>query len=78
MSAAANEAAVARFLEEYPQAGRAGKGHPALRGCGEVAWSAIPGCPAGIPLLFYGLLDQAAASEAARVLTNVLLGGVFH
>ena len=78
VDAAAKEAAVARFLQEHPQAGQADSEHPALWGCAEVAWSEIPGCPAGIPSLFYGLLDQVAAPEAARVLTNVLMGGVFH
>ncbi|MFG1838078.1 hypothetical protein ACGFH8_06530 [Micromonospora sp. NPDC049175] len=78
MDAAAKEAAVARFLQEYPQRDRAASENPSLRGCAEVAWSEIPGCPAGIPSLFYGLLDQVAAPEAARVLTNVLLDGVFH
>ncbi|MEV4545973.1 hypothetical protein [Micromonospora echinaurantiaca] len=78
MDAAAKQAAVARFLEEYAQVGRAGNEHPALRGCAEIAWSEIPDCPADLPYLFYGLLDQVAAPEAARVLTNVLMGGVFH
>ncbi|MEU7752835.1 hypothetical protein AB0B57_18825 [Micromonospora sp. NPDC049101] len=78
MDAAAKEAAVARFLKEHPQGGQAASEHPALRGCAEVAWSEIPGCPDGIPSLFYGLLDQVAAPEAARVLTNILMGGVFR
>ncbi|MFI5490672.1 hypothetical protein [Micromonospora echinaurantiaca] len=78
VDAAAKQAAVARFLEEYAQVGRSGNEHPALRGCAEIAWSEIPGCPADLPYLFYGLLDQVAAPEAARVLTNVLMGGVFH
>ncbi|MEU4640802.1 hypothetical protein [Micromonospora sp. NPDC023814] len=78
VDAAAKEAAVGRFLQQYPQVSAAEGDHPGLRGCAEVLWSAIPGCPAGIPSLFYGLLDQVAAPEAARVLTNVLMDGVFH
>ncbi|CAL9293451.1 hypothetical protein SUDANB51_06026 [Streptomyces sp. enrichment culture] len=45
---AAKEAAVARFLEEFPRAPRAGRAHPALRGCEDIAWAEFPGCPAGI------------------------------
>ncbi|RKN23854.1 hypothetical protein D7147_02135 [Micromonospora musae] len=78
VDAAAKEAAVAGFLQEYPQTLQIDSEHPALRGCAEVPWSDIPGCPAGIPSLFYGLLDQAAAPEAAHVLTNVLMDGIFY
>ncbi|MEV4497067.1 hypothetical protein AB0J84_15365 [Micromonospora arborensis] len=78
VDAAAKEAAVARFLEEHAHVRRADNEHPALQGCGEIAWSEIPGCPADIPFLFQGLLDQVAAPEAELVLSNVLLGGVFH
>ncbi|WP_405823958.1 hypothetical protein OG241_44140 [Streptomyces sp. NBC_01390] len=69
---AAKEAAIARFLREYPQAAEAGRGHPALHGCEEVRWSEFSECPAAIPVLLYGLLDQTAASEAQRVLTNTM------
>ncbi|WP_405812740.1 hypothetical protein OG241_00495 [Streptomyces sp. NBC_01390] len=72
MDVAAKEAAIARFLHEYPQAADAGRGHPALHGCEEVRWSEFSGCPAAIPVLLYGLLDQAAAAEAQRVLTNTM------
>jgi hypothetical protein len=41
--AAAKEAAVARFLQEYPQARQVDREHPALRGCAELAWTDIPG-----------------------------------
>ncbi|WP_052742929.1 hypothetical protein [Streptomyces mangrovisoli] len=78
MDAAAKEAAVARFLREYPRLEQAEGGHHALQGCADVAWSRIPGCPAGIPLLFRGLLDPAAGPEALRVLGNVLMNGVVH
>ncbi|GLV85841.1 hypothetical protein Slala03_55300 [Streptomyces lavendulae subsp. lavendulae] len=78
MDAAAKEAAVARFLREYPQAGQAEGGHPALVGCADADWSQIPGCPAGIPVLLRGLLDPAAGPEALRVLGNVLLNSIFH
>jgi hypothetical protein len=79
LDAAAKEAEVARFLREYhPLAAQADSGHPALRGCDEVAWSEIPGCPAAIPAVLRGLLDPVAAPEAKRVLTNVLMDNVFQ
>ncbi|MGW2770759.1 hypothetical protein [Streptomyces sp. NPDC001275] len=72
MDLAAKEAAIARFLHEYPQAADTGRRHPALQGCEEVRWSEFPGCPAAIPVLLRALLDQAAAAEAQRVLTNTM------
>ncbi|MFD8635951.1 hypothetical protein [Streptomyces sp. NPDC059533] len=78
MDAAAKEAAIARFLSEYPQTGQAECDHPALVGCADADWSQVPGCPAGIPVLFRGLLDQAAGPEALRVLENVLMNSIFH
>jgi hypothetical protein len=78
VDAAAKEGAVARFLREYPQIEQAECGHPALLGCADVAWSQIPGCPAGTPALLRGLLDQVAGPEALRVLDNVLMNSVFH
>lgn len=78
VDAAAKEAAVGQFLADHAQVRLAADAHPALRGCAEIAWAEIPGCPADVPFLFHGLLDQAAAPEAARVLTNVLMGGVFQ
>ncbi|CAL9437406.1 hypothetical protein SUDANB1_02167 [Streptomyces sp. enrichment culture] len=76
ITAAGKEAAVARFLREFPEAPRAGRDHPALRGCDDIAWADF-GCPAGAPALLRGLLDPAAAAEAERVLCNVLMDGVF-
>ncbi|MFD5617100.1 hypothetical protein [Streptomyces yangpuensis] len=78
MDAAAKEAAVARFLREYPQVEQGTCDHPALSGCAEVDWSGMAGCPAGVPLLLRGLLDEAAGPEALRVLGNVLMNSVFH
>lgn len=78
IDAAAKEAAVARFLQQFPRAPQAVRDHPALRGCEDIAWAEFPGCPAGIPALLHGLLDPAAASEAERVLGNALMDGVFH
>ncbi|MFD7282445.1 hypothetical protein ACFV80_36850 [Streptomyces sp. NPDC059862] len=69
---AAKEAEIAQFLHAYPQAADAGRGHPALRGCEDVRWSEFRGCPAAIPVLLHSLLDQAAASEAKRVLSNAM------
>ncbi|WP_406065897.1 hypothetical protein OG462_40645 [Streptomyces sp. NBC_01077] len=78
MDAAVKEAAVARFLREYTQMVRAARDHPALLGCADVGWSRIPGCPAGIPVLLRGLLDEAAGPKALPVLENVLMNSVFH
>ncbi|MFD8020429.1 hypothetical protein ACFV6G_08385 [Streptomyces lavendulae] len=78
MDAAAKEAAVARFVREHPQAGQAECDHPALAGCADADWSRIPGCPAGIPVLLRGLLDEAVGPEALRVLENVLMDSIFH
>lgn len=78
LDAAAKSAEADRFLHRYAHAVRTSSGHPALRGCEEVDWSAIPGCPPGIPALFHGLLDPAIAPDAERVLTNVLMDGVFR
>ncbi|GAA4637932.1 hypothetical protein GCM10023196_093700 [Actinoallomurus vinaceus] len=75
---AAKEAAVARFLRDYPQAGQVENGHPALRGITDIAWSEIPDCPAAVPALFNGLLDEVASEEASRVLGIVLIDDVFH
>ncbi|MDX2648880.1 hypothetical protein PV341_36010 [Streptomyces sp. PA03-1a] len=73
---AAKEAMVARFLRDHPDAGGDGAAHPALRGCAEVPWAGFPGCPGGLPAVLHALLDESAAPEAARVLTNVLMDGV--
>ncbi|MDQ0716630.1 hypothetical protein QFZ55_006082 [Streptomyces luteogriseus] len=78
ITAVGKEAAVARFLQEFPQAPQSGRDHPALRGCGDIAWADFPGCPTGVAALIRGLLDPAAASEARRVLCNVLMDGVFR
>ncbi|MFJ2752119.1 hypothetical protein [Streptomyces sp. NPDC087297] len=78
MDTAVKEAAVARFLREYPQIERAACDHPALLGCADVDWSQIPGSPVGIPVLLRGLLDEVAGPEALRVLGNVLMNSIFH
>ncbi|MGW8986790.1 hypothetical protein ACWGQ9_29580 [Streptomyces parvus] len=76
MDVAAKEAAIARFLDEHPQAADAGRDHPVLQGCEDVRWSDFPECPAGIPVLLRALLDRTAASEAERVLSNCLHNGI--
>ncbi|WP_149182987.1 hypothetical protein [Streptomyces sp. TRM49041] len=78
MDAAVKEAAVARFLREHPQMERAACDHPALLGCADVDWSQIPGCPAGVPVLLRGLLDEVAGPKALPVLGNVLMNSIFH
>lgn len=77
LDAATKAAAVAGFLREFPRAADAGRDHPALRGCADVAWSEIPECPTGIPELFFAQLDPVAAAEAGHVLTNVLMHSPF-
>ncbi|MFE1383632.1 hypothetical protein ACFW6S_32270 [Streptomyces sp. NPDC058740] len=76
MDAASGETAIARFRDEYPGAGDAGRGHPALRESEGVIWSELPGCPQGIPVLPRGLLDREAAPEALRVLGNCLFNSI--
>lgn len=76
MDVAAKDAAIARFLHEYPQPADASRSHPALHGCEKVRWSEFPGCPAAIPVLLHALLDQAVASEAQRVLTNTMFDSI--
>ncbi|MGW3248524.1 hypothetical protein [Streptomyces sp. NPDC001070] len=78
LDAAAKEAMVAGFLRDHPDAARTGEGHPALRGCADVPWADFPGCPAGVPAVLHALLDERAGAEAARVLTDVLMDGVFR
>ncbi|MEU4064187.1 hypothetical protein AB0F25_17500 [Streptomyces wedmorensis] len=73
---AAKEASISRFLQDYPHVLDVGRGHPSLHGCEDVRWSEFPECPAEIPVLLRGLLDQAAAPEAKRVLTNSILNSV--
>ncbi|NEC90213.1 hypothetical protein [Streptomyces sp. SID12501] len=72
MDLVAKEATIARFLQEYPQVADSDRGHPALHGCEEVRWSEFFECPAAIPILLYGLLDQTAAAEAQRALINTM------
>ncbi|TDC39049.1 hypothetical protein E1211_05115 [Micromonospora sp. 15K316] len=78
IDAAAKEAAVSEFLDRHPHTRTDRSDHPALRGCAEIRWSDFSGCPAGLPAVFRGLLDEASAPDAERVLTNVLMDGVFH
>ncbi|MFJ5934447.1 hypothetical protein [Streptomyces sp. NPDC093071] len=78
MDTAVKEAAVARFLSEYPQMAQTAFDHPALLGRTDVDWSRIPGCPAGIPVLLRSLLDEAVGPVALPVLENVLMNSVFH
>ncbi len=49
-----------------------------LRPVHPLDWSQIPGCPAGIPVLLHGLLDQVASPEALCGLDNVLMNNVSH
>ncbi|KUH39031.1 MULTISPECIES: hypothetical protein [Streptomyces] len=78
MDTAVKEAAVARFLREHPEMEQAACDHPALLGCADVDWSKIPGCPAGVPALLRGLLDEAVGPETLPVLENLLMNSTFH
>ncbi|MFK0173172.1 hypothetical protein ACIQU5_30695 [Streptomyces sp. NPDC090306] len=49
--------------------------HPALTGCADVEWSAIPGCPDGVPVVLRGLADADAAEEADSVLDRLVMSG---
>lgn len=76
--AAVKAADVARFLRAHPELEQAACDHPALLGCADVDWSQIPGCPAGVPVLLRGLLDETVGPEAMPVLENLLMNSVFH
>ncbi|GAA3927855.1 hypothetical protein GCM10023085_06300 [Actinomadura viridis] len=71
------EAIVAEFIQEHPPQ-RIMADHPALEGLSDVAWPAIPGCPAEISALFAGLLDRSSGAEALRVLQIVLHDNSFR
>ncbi|MEV7088079.1 hypothetical protein AB0O07_19680 [Streptomyces sp. NPDC093085] len=70
------EAAIERFLQEYPRAAEAGRGHPALQGCEEIDWAGFPACPARIPTLLRAVLEPVAASAAAHTLTHCLIDSI--
>lgn len=71
-------AAIAALTAACPHFAQEALPHPALAGCGDVAWSAIPGCPEGVPVLLRGLLDPDAAEEAERVLGWLVMSGPMH
>ncbi|MFC5749879.1 hypothetical protein [Actinomadura rugatobispora] len=73
----AKEALVADYIQAHPDHPAAVK-HPALDGVAEISWATFPGCPAGVPALFAGLLDRSTGAEALRVLEIVLTDGLFH
>jgi hypothetical protein len=78
VTAAMREDCVARFLRAYPQVEQVAYDHPALAGCAEVDWSGVPECPAGVPYLLRGLLDEAAGPEAVRQVGGAMMGGPLH
>lgn len=71
-------AAIEALTAAYPYLARKGSSHPALSGCEDVVWSAIPGCPEGVPVVLHGLLDPDAAEEAERVLGWLVMSGPWH
>ncbi|WP_232792564.1 hypothetical protein [Actinacidiphila yeochonensis] len=67
--------ATAALATAYPSLTRGRSPHPALAGCEDVAWSAVPGCPKDVPVVLRGLLDPDAAEQAESVLGWILLSG---
>lgn len=61
-------AAIATLTAAHPYIAQKALPHPALTGCDDVAWSAIPGCPPGVPVVLRALLDPDAAEEAEQAL----------
>ncbi|WP_326568928.1 hypothetical protein VSH64_45485 [Amycolatopsis rhabdoformis] len=43
-----------------------------------MAWSAIPGCPAEVPVVLRGLLDPDAAEKAERALGFLVMSAPMH
>ncbi|MGW1996546.1 hypothetical protein [Embleya sp. NPDC001921] len=72
---AAAVAAIAKLVAAYPHLAQGPCSHPALAGCEDVVWSAIPDCPMDIPVVLRGLLDPDAAEEAERALGWVVMSG---
>ncbi|MYS87724.1 hypothetical protein [Embleya scabrispora] len=72
---AAAVAAVARLVAAHPHLAQGPCSHPALAGCEDVVWTAIPGCPEGVPVVLRGLLDPEAAEETERALGWVVMSG---
>ncbi|MGW9496713.1 hypothetical protein ACWG5P_20370 [Streptomyces prasinus] len=49
--------------------------HPALAGCDDVEWSALPGCLVDVPVVLRGLVDRDAAEMAERALGWLVMSG---
>lgn len=71
-------AAIAALTAAHPHLAREGSPHPALAGCEDVAWSAIPGCPERVPVVLRVLLDPDGADDAERVLGWLVTSGPWH
>jgi hypothetical protein len=71
-------AAIAALTAAYPHLAQQGPSHPALAGCADVAWSAIAGCPEGVPVVLRGLLDPDAAAEAELALGWLVMSSPMH
>jgi hypothetical protein len=65
---AAAVAATAVLTAAHPHLTDEASSHPALAGCEDVEWSAVPGCPVDVPVVLRGLLDPDAAETAERAL----------
>ncbi|MFJ3211840.1 hypothetical protein [Streptomyces flaveolus] len=72
---AAAVAATAALTAAHPHLRHAASSHPALEGCEDVEWSALPGCPVDVPFVLRGLLDPDAAEMAERALDWLVMSG---
>ncbi|GAA2280574.1 hypothetical protein GCM10010234_16850 [Streptomyces hawaiiensis] len=72
---AAAVTATAALTAAYPHLTQEAAPHPALRGCEDVEWSSIPGCPVDVPVVLRGLLDPEAAEMAERALDWLVMSG---
>jgi hypothetical protein len=72
---AAAVAATAALTAACPHLRHGASSHPALAGCEDVEWSAIPGCPVDVPVVLRGLLDPDAAEMAERALDWLVTAG---
>ncbi|MFF3559304.1 hypothetical protein ACFYXS_04590 [Streptomyces sp. NPDC002574] len=72
---AAAAAAIAALVTAFPHLAQGPSAHPALAGCEDVTWLAIPGCPEDVPVVLRGLTDPGSAEAAERALGWVVMAG---
>lgn len=71
----ASTAPIAALAAAHPHLAQSPSAHAALTGCEDVEWSAVPGCPDGVPVVLRGLADADAAEEADSVLGSLVMSG---